>query len=114
VARPALTVRHGSRVARERFETLEEAVDALRERAEAIRAEGELRTVSAIRDYEAAQQVHARLEISVGGRLRRREAGIDVMGDGSLVTYRGGISRRLLEPAEGESPYEAISAALSR
>ena len=113
MARPTLTVRHGSRVSHERFETVEKAIDALRERAEAIRAEGELRTVSAIRDYEAAQQVHARLEVSAGGRLRRREAGIDVMGDGAMVPYRGGLSRRLLEPAEGESPYEAIRAALS-
>jgi hypothetical protein len=66
-----------------------------------------------IRTYAPGQRVKARLEISTGGVLRRSDAGIDVMGDGRLVPYAGGIRRRELEPARGESPYEALRGSLS-
>jgi hypothetical protein len=65
-----------------------------------------------IRTYEPAQRVRARLELSVGGFLRRRDAGVDVMGDGRLVPYTGGVSRRELEPADAGSPYDAVREAL--
>ncbi len=107
-----LTIRHGSKVRREGYGTLAEATAALRERAEAIRAEGDLPEVSAFRTYEPGARVHARLEISTGGMLRGRDAGIDVMGDGGLVPYRGGITRRPIEPAAGQSPFEAVAEAL--
>lgn len=114
MARPTLTVRAGPEVARERFETIDEAVAALRERAEEIRSAGRLGAVKAIRDYEPSTRVRARLEISAGRALRRREAGVDVMGDGSLVAYRGGITRRALPVPEDGDPYEPILAALGR
>jgi hypothetical protein len=66
-----------------------------------------------IRTYEPGQRVKARLEISTGGWLRRNDAGIDVMGDGRLVAYAGGVRRRELEPARGESIYDAVWGALS-
>jgi hypothetical protein len=108
-----LTVRHGSAVERIRVASLAAALEELRTRAEAIRSEGPLETVSALRDFEPEQQVHARLEISSGGFLRRRDAGIDVMGDGSLVPYRGGVRRQQLELRDGRSPFDAVGDALA-
>jgi hypothetical protein len=107
-----LTVRHGSDVGRERFDSLESAVDALRAQAEAIRSEGPLEPVGSVRDFEPGQQVHARLEISSGGLLRGRDAGVDVMGDGSYVPYRGGVRRTQLDPRDGQTPFEAVGEAL--
>jgi hypothetical protein len=107
-----LTIRHGSEVKREEFETLEEAIDELERRAEAIRSEGPLEGVKMFRDYEPGQRVAARLEITGPGRVRRPEAGLDVMGDGHLVAYRGGIFKKELEPREGGTAYDAVRAAL--
>jgi hypothetical protein len=108
-----LTVRHGSRVDRERFDDLDDALAALRRRAEEVRGEGPLDTVKAFRDYEPAKRVAARLELSSGGWLRGREAGVDVMGDGTLVPYEGGIRREPLEAGQGRSAFEAVRQALS-
>jgi hypothetical protein len=73
-----------------------------------IRGEGPLREVSAIRTYEPGQRVHARLELSSGGFFRGREAGVDVMGDGTLVPYVGVVRKRKLELARGDSAFDAI------
>jgi hypothetical protein len=111
--RYTLTVRHGSEVRRERMESLEQAIDQLQQRAEQIRSEGPLRKISSLRDFEPEERVHARLEISTGGILRGRDAGVDVMGDGSLVPYRGGMRRTELKLEGGQSPFEAVGEALS-
>jgi hypothetical protein len=108
-----LTIRHGSDVAREQFDSLEQAIEELRRRADQIRSEGPLDRVGSLRDYEPGEQVRARLEISTGGLLRRRDAGLDVMGDGTLVPYRGGVRRTQLELKDGQTPFEAIGAALT-
>ena len=100
-----LTVRHGPRVDRERFENLDEAIAALRRRVEEIRGHGPLGAVSAFRDYEPGQRVAARLELSAGGWFRGHEAGLDVMGDGSLVPYAGTVRKRQLEE---DAPFEAV------
>lgn len=109
-----LTIRHGPKVAREEHATLAEAVAALQGHTERIRAEGDLPRVSMLRTYESGDRVNARLEISTGGPLRSRDAGLDVMGNGALVPFRGGLFRRPLEPAEGETPYDAVAGALRR
>jgi hypothetical protein len=111
--RYTLTVRHGSVVERGRFDGIEEAIEEMRRSAEAIRAEGSLPKVSVPRDYEPSEQVHARLEISTGGLLRRREAGLDVMGDGSLVPYTGGVRRTPLEAPDTDDPFEAVAEAMA-
>ena len=111
--RYTLTVRHGSAVSRQRMESLEGAVDELRRRAEAIRGEGPLKKVSSLRDFEPGQRVHARLEISTGGLLRGRDAGVDVMGDGAVVPFSGGIRRTELELGGGQSPFDAVTKALT-
>ena len=112
MARFTLTIRNGPKVKREGFGSLDESLAALREHAERIRSEGGLDKVTLIRTYEPSVRVKARLEISTGGPLRGRDAGLDVMGDGELVPFRGGVFRRPLPPADGETPYEAIAAAL--
>jgi hypothetical protein len=113
LSRYTLTIRHGSDVDRERFDSVDAAVDALRTRAEAIRAEGGVGETTMIRTYAPGDQVHARLELSGSrGLLRRREAGLDVMGNGRLVPYRGAVRKKQLEPASGQSPYEVLREAL--
>jgi hypothetical protein len=109
-----LTIRHGSDVDRERFDDLDDAIAEMRRRSEEIRAEGPLEDVSMIREYSHEIRVHARLELSGSGRARRSEAGLDVMGDGRLVPYRGAILKRELEPADGDTAYDAIREALAR
>ena len=107
-----LTVRHGSDVAHERFDDLDEAVAALRRRAGEIEAEGPLPDRSMLRDFSAAQQVHARLEISGKGLLRAPTAGVDVRGDGSIVPFQGAIRREELKPRRNGDPFETVRAAL--
>ena len=108
-----LTIRHGPKVSRESHASLGEAVEALSAHCDRIRAEGELPAVKMFRTYEPGARVRARLEISTGGPLRGRDAGVDVMGDGSLVPFRGGVFRKPLEPADGESQFDAVAAALA-
>ncbi|HSR93557.1 MAG TPA: hypothetical protein VLK56_01720 [Solirubrobacterales bacterium] len=103
-----LTVRHGSEVEHESFDDLGEAVAAMRERALAIRAEGPVKAVSSLRDFGPEQQVHARLQLTGGGLLRKRVAGIDVRGDGVFVPFRGGVAREELDPTRHETPFEAV------
>jgi hypothetical protein len=100
-----LTVRHGPKVERERFASLDEAIAGMRARAEAIRADGRLDSVKAFREYGPGQRVAGRVELSTGGWLRGRDAGVDVMGDGTLVPYAGGLSKRKLDPG---SPFDAV------
>ena len=110
-----LTVRHGPKVSREKVETLDEALAALEEHAKRIRAAGPLRPRKMIREFEPADQVAGRVEISVGGGLLRRgtEAGIDVMGDGRFVAYAGGTRREELDDGSG-GPFAAVGKALRR
>ena len=81
MSRWKLTVRHGSDVDHAQFEDLTEAVAAMRERALAIRR-GAGRPVQSLRDFEPRDQVHARLQLSSGGLLRKTVAGVDVAGTG--------------------------------
>ena len=66
-----------------------------------------------LRSFEPGDRVAARLEISAGGVLRGRAAGIDLMGDGSLVAYAGGIGRRALEAEGDETPVDTLRRELS-
>jgi hypothetical protein len=107
-----LTVRHGSEVKRERLDSLDDAIAELERRAEAIRGEGRLDEVNMFRSYGPEKRVAARLEVTGPGRIRRPEAGLDVMGDGRVVPYRGAIFKRKLEPGRDETAYDAVRAAL--
>ena len=108
-----LTVRHGSDVSGQEFESLDEAIGEMKRRALAIQGEGPLPAASVLRDYRARDQVHARLQISGKGVLRKPTAGVDVRGNGSLVAYRGGVRREELEPGERETPFDAVRKTLA-
>ncbi|MGC1852149.1 MAG: hypothetical protein WA687_06895 [Solirubrobacterales bacterium] len=103
-----LTVRHGSDVSHQRFDDIDEAVAAMRERALAIRAEGSVKSASMLRDFAPADQVHARLQLAGNRLLRKPVAGIDVRGDGTFVPYRGGVTRTELDPSSYDTPFDAV------
>jgi hypothetical protein len=44
--------------------------------------------------------------------LRRRTAGVDVMGDGRFVAFRGGMRREELDPGDGY-PWAPVRDALA-
>jgi hypothetical protein len=111
VARPKwkLTVRNGSEVEHASFDDLGEAVAAMRARAMEIRSEGPAKPVRSLRDFEPADQVRARLQLTGrGGFLRKPTAGIDVRGDGTFVPFRGGVGREELDPADHGTPFELV------
>jgi len=107
-----VTIRNRPRVEREKHETLSDAIEALSASVAAIRSEGGLPGVSMLRSFEPEQRVKARVEISTGSFFRRREAGVDVMGDGSVVPFSGGSTREHLDPRESESFEDVVAAAL--
>lgn len=107
-----LMVRSGAKVTKEEHSGLSWALDAMREAVERIQNEGELPEIKAFRTYEPGERVKARVEISRGRFLRSAAAGVDVMGDGTLVGYRGGAFKRRLRPPDGGTIYDAIRDAL--
>jgi hypothetical protein len=110
VSRPKwkLTVRHGSEVDHAQFEDLGEAVAAMRARALEIRSEGPVKGVSSLRDYGPGDQVHARLQLTGRGLLRKPVAGVDVRGDGTFMPFRGGVGREELDPTHHETPFDLV------
>ena len=100
-----VTVRHGSKVGREKFASLEEAIDYARQRVDDVRREGGLPGISAFREHPPDQRVHARIEISGPGLIRSPEGGIDVMGDGHAIAYTGAIRK---EPIHVDTLDEAF------
>jgi hypothetical protein len=108
LSRYRLTVRQGPRVTREKFEDLDSAIEAMELRAKEIRAAGPLRPRKMLREFDPEVQVAGRVEVSSGGLLRRgADAGVDVMGDGTLVAFRGGVRRMELDPGR-DGPFAAV------
>ena len=108
-----VTVRHGSAVERESFESLDRALAAAGERVDALLGEGRLDPAEGFRTYEAAELVQGRVEISGPGLLRGRDGGIDVMGDGTLVPYAGSIRKRRLGAGAPEQAIQRLREALA-
>jgi hypothetical protein len=94
-----VTVRHESNVGREKFNSLDEAIDEARRLVEEIRREGGLPAISAFREHPPDQRVEARIEISGPGFFRSHEGGIDVMGDGSAIAYTGAVRKETIHAA---------------
>ena len=84
----------------------------MREEAGEVVAEGPLPERKMIRDYSPETQVAARFEISSGGLFGGDTAGVDVMGDGRVVPFRGGVMRRQLEPKGSQDAFDAVRKAL--
>ena len=99
---------------REKFDDLDSAIAALEEEAKRIRAQGPLQARKLVREFEPGDQVAGRVEISTGGLIRRGvDAGVDVMGDGRYVAFRGGFGREEIDPGD-ESPFTAVRRLLSQ
>jgi hypothetical protein len=107
-------VRHGSDVDHLGFDDLGVAVAAMRARALEIRAEGPVKGVASLRDFGPEEQVHARLQLSGRGLLRKPVAGIDVRGDGTFMPFRGGVRREELDPTHHETPFDLVRETLER
>jgi hypothetical protein len=114
VSKWKVTVRHGSSVGREKFDSLDEAIGEARRRVEEIRREGGLPTIKAFRDHTPDQRVHARIEISGPGLLRGKEGGIDVMGDGKAVAYTGAIRKEQVEADSLDQAFTRLQRQLDR
>jgi hypothetical protein len=112
VSKWKVTVRHGSSVGREKFDSLDEAIDEARRRVEEIRREGGLPAISVFRKHTPDQRVHARIEISGPGLIRAPEGGIDVMGDGSAIAYTGTIRKERIEADSLDEAFERLQSAL--
>ena len=109
-----VTVRHFSDVDKRTLDTLEEALAEARRRGAEILGESRLGTVSAFRDFTPDKRVQARIEISGKRALRGPEAGFDIMGDGTIVPYRGAIVKRPMEAVSLDEAIERLREALDR
>ena len=109
-----VTIRHGPQVEREQHETLDDALAALRGWVVRVQAEDDLPEVRMLRTFTPEQRVKARIEISAGRIFRRREAGLDVMGDGAIVSYLGGALKKPLDidGSDASEHCDAIAEAL--
>ncbi|HEY6781130.1 MAG TPA: hypothetical protein VI111_09255 [Thermoleophilaceae bacterium] len=113
-SRYAVTVRHGPKVKRERFENLDAALAAMEQRAAALEHDAQRRPAGGsglLRRIEPVQQVAARIELRGPGRLR---AGVDVRGDGSSEAFTGRLQREVVKQRDDESPYGALRRRLMR
>jgi len=105
-----VTVRRRGATERDRFATLDEALDALEAGLDALsRPEGRRAERGLGRSYEPVQQVAVRGEVAGPGRLR---AGVDLRGDGSAEAFTGRWRRQLGERRAGETAYDALRRAL--
>jgi hypothetical protein len=112
VSKWKVTVRHGSKVGREKFDSLDEAIGEARRRVDEIRLEGGLPAISVFRKHTPDQRVHARIEISGPGLIRSPEGGIDVMGDGTAIAYTGAIRKQTIEAGTLDESFERLRAIL--
>ena len=112
MAKWKVTIRHGSSVGREKFDSLDEAIADARRRVEEVQQEDRLPHVSMLREFTPQEQVHARIEISGPGLFRAPEGGIDVMGDGKAIAYTGAIRKETLEADSLDEAFERLKHAL--
>lgn len=110
-----VTIRQGSKVRKVNEPTLDDAMERLRAEAEAISDDASLPAADVFkRTYEPGQRSAGRVEVSAGRFPRKRVAGVDIKGNGSIVAYVGRIAKNVLDPAPDETPYEAVRKALRR
>ena len=81
------------------------------EAVDVVRA-GPLEPAQGFRQYDPSERVAARLALARGGIFNGQEAGIDIMGDGSLVPYAGAMRKRRLEGRSPDRAFEAVEEAL--
>jgi hypothetical protein len=110
-----LTVRTGPKFERQRFDSLDAALDALEARGQELAGDAPNKAVDVkFREFEPVQQVAARLELSGPERLLPSvHAGVDVRGDGSVEPYRGRLRRSEIEQRKDETAFGALRRELS-
>jgi len=103
-------IRVGPKIMRERHGSLADAIDALERELTTLGPAARRDTQRALaREYEPADQVAARGELSGPSRINPRvRAGADVRGDGSIDVYRGRVRRERIERRRGEDPFDAL------
>lgn len=109
-----VTIRVGPKITRSRHGSVAEAIDALERELTTLGPAGRRESRRALtREYEPADQVAARGELSGPSRINPRvRAGADVRGDGSIAAYRGKLRRQLIEREPGEAAFDALRRAL--
>ena len=109
-----LTVRAGPKVERSHFATLDEALSALEDQADALAPEARRDEVRFFRRrIEPVSQVAARLEVAGPGGWRPTvRGGVDLRGDGSAEAFTGRVRRTIVEQHRGESAAGALRRAL--
>jgi hypothetical protein len=108
-----VTVRHGSKVGREKFGSLDEAMAEARRRVDEIGREDRLPAISVFRTHTPGQRVNARIEITGPGLIRHSEGGIDVMGDGHAIAYTGAIRKETIAADTLDDAFDRLKGALS-
>ncbi|MFL5825108.1 MAG: hypothetical protein ACJ76V_01145 [Thermoleophilaceae bacterium] len=100
-------MRRGPKVVREKHESLADALDSMRTRAQELSETADAHTLDTKlgKKFEPVQQVVGRIELRGPGVPR---SGIDVRGDGSTESYTGWVRRELIEQRDGEDAYEAL------
>jgi hypothetical protein len=100
-----VTVRTGPKVQRLRAGTLEEAWELLETETRVAANTTRRGTIDVkVRKFEPEDQVATRVELRGPGA----RAGFDVRGDGSVQAWTGRVRRRLVEPEDGETPFDAL------
>jgi hypothetical protein len=107
-----VTIRHGSRVGREKFDSLDEAIDEARRRVDEIRREDRLPPIEVFRKHAPGQRVNARIEVSGPGLIRSAEGGIDVMGDGHAIAYVGAVRKETIDADSLDQAFERLRSML--
>jgi hypothetical protein len=108
-----VTERHGSEVTKGKFDSLDEALGHARDLVDRVMREGRLGTVSMLRDFTPDQRVQSRVEISQGRLFGGAEAGVDVMGDGAVIAWRGAINKQALDADTLDEAFDQLRDALS-
>lgn len=100
---------------RERFDALDEALDAIEARGRELAKTSTKGAVDVrFKRFDPVQQVAARIELSGPERLIPRvHAGVDVRGDGSTEAYLGRLRREVVKQRSGESAFSALRRALN-
>jgi hypothetical protein len=109
-----VTSRSGPRVTRERFEDLDQALQALESCAQGLANEAPGRPVDVkFRRFEPSEVVIGRLELAGPERLAPSvRGGVDVRADGSVQAFLGRVRRQVVEPGQGQDGYGALAGAV--
>jgi hypothetical protein len=107
-----VTVRTRGSVERSDHARLDDALEALAAAARTAAAEPRAQEIA--RRWAPEDQVRSRAEVRGPERWRpTTRAGVDVLGDGSLLAWTGAPERKLLEPGDGEDPISALRRVLT-